>query len=127
MIATRITISSAGGVRNAYASPSRSSPSAFNGPATLRFTEYSSPVFIIISPAITGTKLTPLSRNAAFTPTVAMTKPPIAGPMSRAPLNMPEFSATAFIRSSLPTISTTNAWRVGCSKALASPSTSART
>ncbi len=64
----------------------------------------------------------PFARNAAFTPIVAIMRPPIAGPTSRALLNMPEFSATAFIRSSLPTISTTNACRVGCSNAFARPS-----
>ncbi len=35
---------------------------------------------------------------------------------------MEEFSAMAFIRSGLPTMSTMNAWRAGMSKALTTPS-----
>ena len=51
----------------------------------------------------------------------AIAKPPSAGPMMRATLNWMEFSATAFGTSSGPTISITNAWRVGTSIALAVP------
>ena len=45
----------------------------------------------------------------------------MAGPMTRAPLKSDEFSAMAFIKSSLPTISTMNDCRMGMSKALAMP------
>ena len=47
--------------------------------------------------------------------------------MTRAPLNMEEFSAIAFIRSSLPTMSTRNDCRPGISKALTTPSSAAST
>ena len=53
--------------------------------------------------------------------------PAIAGPTMRAPLNIDEFSAMAFIRSSRPTISTMNACRAGISNALTTPSNAART
>src|SRR5438309_8705717 len=46
----------------------------------------------------------------------------MAGPTIRAPLNIEEFSAIAFIKSSLPTMSTRNAWRAGMSNALTTPS-----
>ena len=45
----------------------------------------------------------------------------MAGPTMRAPLNIEEFSAMAFIRSSLPTMSTRNACRAGMSNALTTP------
>ena len=51
----------------------------------------------------------------------------MAGPMMRAPLNMDEFSAMAFIRSSLPTMSTRKACRAGMSKAFTTPSKAAST
>ena len=38
---------------------------------------------------------------------------PIAGPMMRAALNWVELRAMALVRSSVPTISGTNAWRIG--------------
>jgi len=46
--------------------------------------------------------------------------------MTRAPLNSEELSAIAFIRSSLPTISTMNDWRIGMSNPLAMPRIVAR-
>ena len=45
----------------------------------------------------------------------------------RAPLNIDEFSAMAFIRSSLPTISTRNDCRAGISKAFTTPRSEAST
>ena len=51
----------------------------------------------------------------------------MAGPIKRAPLNIDEFSAMAFIKCSLPTISTRNAWRPGMSNAFTIPSRAAST
>ncbi len=51
----------------------------------------------------------------------------MAGPMMRAPLNMEEFSAMAFIRSSLPTMSTRKDCRAGISNAFTTPSNAAST
>jgi hypothetical protein len=45
----------------------------------------------------------------------------MAGPITRAPLNMEEFSAIAFIKSSLPTMSTRNDCRPGMSNAFTTP------
>ena len=51
-----------------------------------------------------------------------MSTPAIDGPSRRAPLTIDELSAMALGRSSrASTISTTNAWRAGVSKALMSP------
>ncbi len=58
-------------------------------------------------------------------PITPIKMPAIAGPKTRAPLNSDEFSAMAFIRSSLPTISTTKLCRVGMSKASVIPSSNA--
>jgi len=74
---------------------------------------------------MTATKLSASNRNAAAMPTVAMTMPPMAGPITRAPLNIAEFSATALMRSSRPTISMPNDWRTGMSTAFATPRASA--
>ena len=52
--------------------------------------------------------------------------PATAGPIVRAPLNIIEFSAIAFGRSSIPTISTTNACRPGMSNELTIPLKAAR-
>ena len=51
----------------------------------------------------------------------------MAGPMIRAPLNMVEFNAMAFIRSSLPTMSTKKDCRAGMSNAFTTPSSAAST
>src|ERR1035438_9131972 len=51
----------------------------------------------------------------------ATNMPAMAGPMMRAPLNMEEFKAIAFSRSSLPTMSIRNAWRAGMSNAFTTP------
>ena len=73
-----------------------------------------------------GINVTVLIANAASVPAMAMTTPATEGPTSLAPLNSPELSATALIRSSFPTISITIACRVGCSNAFDTPSTNAR-
>ena len=57
-----------------------------------------------------------------------MITPPMDGPMMRLPFTIDEFSAMAFGRSARSsTISTTNAWRAGVSKALMTPCTICRT
>ena len=61
------------------------------------------------------------------TPAAPITTPATAGPTIRAALNMDEFSAIAFIRSSLPTSSAMNAWRPGMSNALTIPKNTAST
>ena len=73
----------------------------------------------------TAAKLTALTRKQTPTPTVAMRMPATAGPTARAAFTSTEFSVTALRRSRWPTISRTNAWRAGFSKALFSPSSSA--
>ena len=76
---------------------------------------------------MTAMKLTPLRRKHQPSPTAATSTPATAGPMIRAPFIIEELSAIAFMRSSRPTISTTNAWRIGTSKALMAPSNVAKT
>ena len=76
---------------------------------------------------MTGIKLIALSRNSGATPSQAIMSPPRPGPTMRAKLKSDEFKATAFGKSSRPTISTTKAWRVGISSELVSPSKLART
>src|SRR5690348_10220533 len=66
-----------------------------------------------------------LSRKQNGTPTAAMRIPAIEGPITADALKTEEFSAIAFIRSCLPTISTWNDWRVGTSRALMVPVASA--
>jgi hypothetical protein len=60
-------------------------------------------------------------------PRRAIRPPAAAGPMMRAVLNDAELSPTAFARSSVPTISTTNDCRAGASKAVPVPNRNART
>ena len=69
----------------------------------------------------------PFSRKHQPSPTAATSRPAIAGPTTRAPLTIEELSAIALLRSSRPTISTTNDWRAGMSKALTMPRQVART
>ena len=76
---------------------------------------------------MTATKLRPLRKKQAVTPRAPMRMPPTAGPTIRAALNIAEFRPTALVMSSRPTISTTNAWRVGMSTAFTRPSSAART
>src|SRR6185312_5077915 len=59
------------------------------------------------------------------TPTNAIRMPPTLGPTTRARLNIMEFSEMAWRKSSLPTICTVMAWRMGTSKALMNPWNSA--
>src|SRR6266699_3374575 len=59
------------------------------------------------------------------TPATPINTPATAGPTIRAALNMDELSAIAFMRSSLPTSSTMNAWRAGMSNALTTPKNTA--
>ena len=54
-------------------------------------------------------------------PTFAMSKPAMAGPIIWAALNEVEFNATAFGRSSSPTISATKVCLTGASSAAAEP------
>src|SRR5436190_53084 len=61
------------------------------------------------------------------TPATPINTPATAGPTIRAALNMDELSAIAFMRSSLPTSSTMNAWRAGMSNALTTPKNTAST
>ena len=60
-------------------------------------------------------------------PTVAITTPAIAGPITREPLKRPELSATAFGSSRGPTIWNVSDWRPGASKASATPPRAAST
>ena len=62
-----------------------------------------------------------LTRKSGSSPIVAMVMPATAGPMMRVRLNTALFRATALATSDLPTISTTNDWRMGMSKALTMP------
>ena len=73
---------------------------------------------------MTARKLNALTRTRRRSPTAPMVRPAIAGPTTRAPLNMAELSATALPMSSRPTISIANAWRTGMSTAFAQPSRS---
>ncbi len=61
------------------------------------------------------------------TPTVAIRMPATAGPTARAAFTSTELSVTALRTCSGPTSSITNAWRVGLSNAVATPSSAAST
>ncbi len=82
---------------------------------------------IISSATITATKLNPFRKKHQPSPTHAIANPAIAGPTTRAPLKIEEFSAIAFGRSSFPTIWTRNAWRIGTSNAFTIPTRNAMT
>gem|GEM_PF-2797319 len=69
---------------------------------------------------------TELMMNTQPEPTMAMSTPATAGPMSLAELKEAELSATAFESCSAPTRSETKAWREGVSKAFTMPSASAK-
>ena len=69
----------------------------------------------------------PFRKNASDVPNAAIDRPATAGPTIRAALKIAELSATAFVTSSRPTISTENACRVGMSMAFVKPSRSAST
>ncbi len=70
---------------------------------------------------------TALTRKHTDTPTVAIRMPATAGPTARAAFTSTELRLTALRRSSGPTISSTNAWRVGLSKTVQQPSRPAST
>lgn len=55
-------------------------------------------------------------------PTVVISTPATAGPMSRADWKFAEFRLTAFRSWAGPTISETNAWRAGLSTTVTMPS-----
>src|SRR3989304_2195619 len=55
----------------------------------------------------------PFNRKQTPPPSFPITTPATAGPSTRVTLKADELSAIAFIRSSLPTISTKNDWRGG--------------
>ena len=75
----------------------------------------------------TGTRNNPaLTTNTQPGPTQSMTRPEIAGPISRAELKAVELRATAFGSMRAGTSSETNACRTGLSKAPAVPPTNAR-
>ena len=61
------------------------------------------------------------------TPMLAMRRPAIAGPTTRAAVNSALLRLTAFVTCSVPTISTTNARRAGLSSAVTTPRRAART
>ena len=67
-------------------------------------------------------KLTPLRKKQIPSPTILIKRPAIDGPTSRAPLNMTEFKAIAFPKSSLfSTRSITKDCRTGISRAFTRP------
>ena len=126
---TRTTASSTTGVAWTYRRPSArlsATPRTLVGRAS-RAVGRRSASRIMSSPTITATKLMPLRKKQAVTPRTPIRIPPMAGPTIRAALNIAEFRPIAFVTSSRPTISTTNAWRVGMSTALTSPSSAAST
>ena len=77
------------------------------------------------SPVSTARKLTALIAKQTPTPAAAITRPAMAGPMTRAPLKSDEFSAIAFGSCSRPTIWYVSAWRLGASKTRPIPPASA--
>ena len=79
------------------------------------------------SATMTAMNERPLSVKHQAGPIAAYVTPATAGPTAVAALNMVAFSAMAFVRSSRSTISRTNAWRAGASKAFAMPSRNAST
>ena len=78
-------------------------------------------------PAITARKLAPFTKKHHPSPSTLMAKPAMAGPMKLAPVTIVVLSATALARFSRPTISGTNAWRVGLSTAFTAPRRTANT
>ena len=102
-----------------YRSPARSCP-FFDVVTGVRC---SSAGFIRISPKITASVETALTRNTQPVPVPMIIKPAMAGPTIRARLNVDEFSATALARCSRPTISPTKLCRTGGSNAVNTPNT----
>ena len=73
----------------------------------------------------TARKLAPFTAKQPATPITPISTPPIAGPITRAPLNIAEFMATARPTSSSETISLKNDCRTGMSTALTAPRSTA--
>ncbi len=88
------------------------------GPFASRRTDV---VRIARSAARTGRNVAALTVKASPSPTATTSRPATAGPAVRATLNIVELRAMALVRSSLPTISTTNACRAGTSSARPTP------
>jgi MFS family permease len=84
--------------------------------------------FALWTPVIGIASLTMITAPVALTPepSAAIMRPATAGPIIRARLNDAELRPTALVRSSGPTISLTNDWRAGASKADPMPNTKAR-
>ncbi len=82
---------------------------------------------MISSEVTTATKLPELIRKQVPVPTVAISRPAIAGPIARATLTSTELRLTALRRCSAPTISIMNDCRAGFSNALLRPSKQAST
>src|SRR5438445_176652 len=78
-------------------------------------------------PPITGTNEMALNRNRGESPMTWINSPATAGPTRRAALNTALFRPTAFASSSVPTISITNACRVGRSTTVTTPRRNAST
>ncbi len=111
------------GVDHAYRRPSRSWPLRFGTGSTAK-----NSLSRMAKNARTAAEYdTPLAKKHHDTPSPAMTRPAIAGPMTRAAMNMALLRLTALLTCSSPTISTTNARRAGLSTALTAPSPSAST
>jgi len=68
-----------------------------------------------------------LARKQIGTPTAAMIRPAIDGPMTAAALKTDELRAIAFMRSWRPTISIRKDWRAGTSNRLMVPVAAAAT
>ena len=67
-----------------------------------------------------------MRKKAGAIPTTAISTPATAGPTTRAVLKLALLRPTALATRSGPTISLTNDWRAGMSKAVATPSSRAR-
>ncbi len=66
-------------------------------------------------------------KKQVATPSVRMSTPPIAGPITRAEFMSTLLRLTAFGSSSIPTISETKVWRAGLSKRFTNPRPAAST
>ena len=105
------------GVDHAYRRPSRSCPLRF-GTGSTEKNSFSR----MARNAMTAAEYdTPLAKKHHDTPKPAMTRPEIAGPITRAAMNMALLRLTALLTCSAPTISTTNTRRAGLSKAFTAP------
>ena len=76
---------------------------------------------IISNPTMTATKLRPLNKKHAETPTAPIISPASDGPITRAPLTIELLSEIALSKSSRLVISTVNACRAGISNPIAMP------